>query len=395
MRLIFGLGQTGQSFLNYLQRLPSEKQLKTIAFDTRAAFDLAPLQKMFPHVDFYQHEFPADFVAEITEVWISPGISPKTELVQQLTARDVPIKSDIQVFAEGLGEQSPKIITITGTNGKSTVTTLVTQMLNQAGLNAKLAGNIGIPVLDLFSAPLPDYVVIELSSFQAHYTHNIKTDTAVLLNIDDDHADWHGSHEAYVEAKRKSLSFAEIGLNWSKQHLSTHQASALTAFCCGVSDSVMVSVLANFNGLPHRCEIIAEQDGVTWVNDSKATNIHAACYAMDQFAKKHRVILIAGGLGKGQDFTPFAQKIVEHNVKVLLIGQDAPLIAAAIDQQQGSYQIVHDLDVAVEQARELANSGDVVLLSPACASFDQFKSFEDRGAQFKALTLLQRDPRFL
>ena len=376
--LALGLGKTGQSFLKF--------DPEVIAVDSQAIDDVS--QAMLQDID---------------EVWVSPGIPPYVNIIKEIQKRQIPIKSDIQVFVDHL--QSPdcalhkaKTIMITGTNGKSTVTTLVTEMLKAAGINAMIGGNIGIPVLDLLTQPMPDVYVFELSSFQLHYTDSLHADVAVLLNLAPDHENWHGSFEAYCHAKRKIFQGAKQILDFSNTTAEIQLTSdkvqnwpakvacqIVNAFGVDPQTKQVQQTLATFKELPHRCEWVPTQDGVEWIDDSKATNVHAAVYAIDQFFNQGKdIILLAGGVGKGQDFNEFAE-VIAHKVKhVMIYGEVTEDMLACFKKACISqFTVANNMKQAIWFAKQVAEHGDVVLLSPACASFDEFNNFEERGAVFK------------
>lgn len=380
--LILGTGLTGQSFKRYRPD----------------ALLLDPQIEPLPD---------AALLDAVSEVWISPGIAPHTEIVQTIKQHGIPIKSDIQVFSEHLraltrNTTSPhstcRIIAITGTNGKSTITTLVSQMLSTAGVKATMGGNIGVPVLDLLQQPLPQVFVLEISSAQLYYTAHLNADIAVLLNLAPDHKNWHGSCAAYYQAKRKIFDGAAIKLDFSNSQCSETTSVSPTwagdvalniASHLEIDAATAKTVLSDFKGLAHRCEPIPTQDNIYWINDSKATNPHATLYAINCYATANtRIILLAGGMSKGQDFTTLAQAITDKAHHAILFGAAAKQIFNALQQltphDQLAVTIVTHLHEAVQVAKKLAQPQDTVLLSPACASFDEFKNFAERGDVFRA-----------
>lgn len=334
---------------------------------------------------------------------------------------------------------SVPIVAITGTNGKSTTTRLVEAMLRAAGLRAEAAGNIGASALDLVGRPL-DVAVLEVSSFQLEAVEDFRPAVAVILNVTPDHLDRHGSFEAYVEAKARLLDRQGPGdaavlsaddpavralatrtkarvrffsqrepvsqgagldagaillrdgdealrvplatFSLAGTHNLENALAALTAVqAAGADPRLAARAFEGFRGLPHRTEIVRRKSGVTWVNDSKGTNVGAAIRSLESFAQP--IVWIAGGKDKDLDFRPLAPLLKARARAAILIGQAAPKLAAAL---RGSVPL-HDagtLDRAVTLADALAQPGDVVLLSPACASFDQFQSYEDRGERFRA-----------
>ncbi|NCX93480.1 MAG: UDP-N-acetylmuramoyl-L-alanine--D-glutamate ligase [Gammaproteobacteria bacterium] len=453
--LVVGLGMTGCSALRFF----TEQKIPVIGFDTRMVLPaMDQIEEKWPEVPIYLKNIPEDVLEVVSELVVSPGVPLNTPIIQQAKARGIPVIGDIEVFARST---EVPIIAITGSNGKSTVTTLVTKMLNAMGKKAVLAGNIGIPVLDLFQGEdCPDYVVLELSSFQLELTYSLMPEVAAMLNISPDHLDRHGTFTAYQAAKERIfrgakkmvlhrqtqyqtnfagleddlttfgldqalpghfglietdqktiLAFGDRPLIASDEiHLSArHQLeNALAALSivkavaqgysktdCGGHDcdhsaqegfKAALQVLREFEGLPHRCRLVKEDQGIRWINDSKATNIGAAAAAIEGLGKGHagRILLIAGGQGKGADFREMIPCVQKYVSDVFLLGQDASLIETA---WQGVTHLhrVKNLEEAVAKARALAKSGDIVLLAPACASLDMFDDYEHRGAVFEAL----------
>lgn len=331
------------------------------------------------------------------------------------------------------------MLAITGSNGKSTVTAMTAAMCRAAGLNTVMAGNIGLPVLDAAlqarESAQPDVYVVELSSFQLETTHSLRCDAAAMLNLSEDHLDRYASMAEYAEAKRrifgyadhqvlnrddvvsksmrdpsravstfglsKPLSNAEFGIH--EDHLFEggsalmpladlpvagmhNAANALAAFALaraiGLDAARLADGLREFKGLPHRLEWVASCNGVTWYDDSKGTNVGSTVAALD--GMNVPVVLIAGGIGKEQDFAPLAEPIARRARAVVLIGRDARLIEKAI--ASANVPVVHaeSMESAVHAARKHAHPGDAVVLSPACASFDMFKNYGHRGEVFAA-----------
>jgi UDP-N-acetylmuramoylalanine--D-glutamate ligase len=290
---------------------------------------------------------------------------------------------------------------VTGTNGKTTTTELLGTIFREAGRDVAVAGNVGTPLTSVRSA---DWVVCELSSFQLEDVESLACEVAVLLNLEPDHVDRHGSFEAYRNAKLRIFerSRAQVvprgmgfpGIEFSAgdelpaeplirgAHNRENAAAATAAArAAGIADEHIAAGLLAFPGVPHRLELVGERDGVRYVNDSKATNVAAALRALDAYADEP-VHLILGGSPKGEDFTPLAAAIGPNVKSVHLIGEEAERIAQAIDGHRDG-----DLETAVAHAAELAEAGDVVLLSPASASYDQFENFEQRGEAFRALVV--------
>lgn len=348
---------------------------------------------------------------------------------------------DVELFAQ-YRPASARVIAITGSNGKTTVTTLVGEMCKAAGLKTIVAGNIGLPVLDALSMETPDVYVLELSSFQLETTSSLQVDAATMLNLSEDHMDRYTSMQDYAIAKarifynaklqvlnrddawsmmmaRSKLAQVTFGIGENEQHAGVDEYSyglrnvqgetwlscgehdlmnvqdlriaglhnaanalAAIALCRGIGldYAPIIQTLYNFKGLPHRVEWVANIDDVDYYDDSKGTNVGATCAALSGFPQK--VVLIAGGDGKGQDFSPLTDIVAEHARAVVLIGRDASLIEAELLKTGVPLYQAIDLPEAVNIAKKLAQKDDAVLLSPACASFDMFKNYVHRAEVF-------------
>ncbi len=437
LRVVAGLGKTGLSCLRFLK----SRGYPVAVTDTREnPPGLAELRAEFPDVQVSLGKLDEHLLLSAREIVASPGISVKEpELVSAGLNAGIPIVGDIEIFCR---EVSAPIVAITGSNAKSTVTTLVGLMVKNAGIDAGVGGNLGLPVLDMLREQGEQALyVLELSSFQLETTHSLKAAVAVVLNVSEDHMDRYASMQEYHTAKHRifrncqryvvnrddpltrpliadSIPHTSFGLNapdlnqfgvliesgekWlarGREKLMPvsavkirgdhNVANALAALALGeavnLPMNVMLQALRDFPGLPHRCELVAEQDGVAWYNDSKGTNVGSTLAAINGLgnAIKGKLVLIAGGVGKGQDFSPLSAPLAKYAKALVLIGEDAPKIDAAV---AGSVRKVRasTLRAAVEQSRALAGEGDAVLLSPACASFDMFRNYEDRGQQFAA-----------
>jgi UDP-N-acetylmuramoylalanine--D-glutamate ligase len=394
---------------------------------------LAALRDELPDVAVFVGGFDRDAFTAAEQVVVSPGVSLSEPAVADAIRRGVPAMGDIELFARHA--QAP-VIAITGSNGKSTVTTLVGEMARRSGLRVAVGGNLGTPALELLMQEdgRPDLYVLELSSFQLETTSSLRPAAAVVLNVSPDHMDRYRDPESYRAAKQRiyhgarakvvnaddplvsamvanddALRFTlgtprpeEFGLRdydddeWlafgdrpvmaaAEVHIvGRHNlANALAALALGHAVQLpleaMRDALRHFPGLPHRCQWVAECDGVHWYNDSKGTNVGATLAAIRGMPGK--LVLIAGGDGKGADFTPLREVVMEKARAVVLIGRDAGRIEEAI---AAAVPIVRSttMSQAVEDARRLAEPGDSVLLSPACASFDMFSNFEERGQAF-------------
>lgn len=430
--LVVGLGLTGLSCARYLVRLGYE----VTAVDTRAQPPkLDALRQELPQVSVQTGTLaPALFEVPGLLV-VSPGLSVNEPLIAHAVAGGARPIGDIELFAQAA--RAP-VLAITGANGKSTVTAMVGEMCRAGGLKTAVGGNIGVPALELLEAETPQVYVLELSSFQLETTWSLDAHAAAVLNLTPDHMDRYGSMDAYASAKarifrghgamvlnaddalvarmatpgRRVLRFAlgapagddDYGVvqradgEWlargtrplmpaaevplaGRHNLANTLAAMALAQTMGVSDDDCRTAVRNFKGLRHRTELVAERDGVRWYDDSKGTNVGATIAALNGMSTP--VVLIAGGDGKGQDFSELRTAVAGHARAVVLIGRDAPQIERAL----GSVVRVRhapDMRAAVIEAKQLAQNGDVVLLSPACASFDMFRNYEHRGDVFRA-----------
>lgn len=429
--LVLGLGESGLSALRWL----SAQGANVAALDTRACPPNATVVEVeLPNVNMHLGAFDAEILSLADMIVVSPGISLQEPAIQVALEAGVPVVGDVELFAQ-YRSASAKVIAITGANGKTTVTTLVGKMCKAAGLKTIVAGNIGLPVLDLLNMEVPDVYVLELSSFQLETTSSLVADAATMLNLTEDHMDRYADITAYAAAKarifynakqqvlnrddawsmimeRPSLALRTFGLDadslefcvdndnqaiWlseGERHLvnvsdlyikGAHNASnalAALALCraIGLEYAPLLNALYNFKGLPHRVEWVAEIDNVDYYNDSKGTNVGATCAALAGLAEK--VVLIAGGDGKGQDFTPLQSPVKSNARAVVLIGRDAELIEKVLLDTAVPMYRAHDMQEAVVIAKRIAKADDAVLLSPACASFDMYKNYIDRAESF-------------
>jgi UDP-N-acetylmuramoylalanine--D-glutamate ligase len=335
----------------------------------------------------------------------SPGVPGERPLVVLARERGIPVWSEVE-FAFRLLPDGARFVGVTGTNGKTTTTELLGAILRVAGRDVAVAGNVGTPLASVRAA---DWVVCELSSFQLEDVETLACDVAVLLNLEPDHLDRHGTLEAYRDAKLRIFERARVkvvpagigldGIEFAADdplpaeplirgaHNRENAAAATTAArAAGIGDDAIAEALRTFPGVPHRLEVVAEADGVRFVNDSKATNVAAARRGLDAYADE-RVHLILGGSLKGEDFAPLAAAIGANVASIHLIGEAAGelgrLIPAAHDDRT--------LERAVGHALAEARAGDVILLSPACASYDQYEDFEQRGEEFRRLSRIQAE----
>jgi UDP-N-acetylmuramoylalanine--D-glutamate ligase len=329
----------------------------------------------------------------------SPGVPGEAPLVAAARARGIPVWAEVELGAQLLGES--RIVGVTGTNGKTTTVELLGAIFRAAGRDVAVAGNVGTPLTSIREA---DWVVCELSSFQLEDVHELACDVAVLLNLEPDHLDRHGSFDAYRDVKLRIFERARAkivprglgldGLEFSADdelpadplirgaHNRENAAAATAAArAAGIDDKAIAEALRTFAGVPHRLELVGERDGVRFVNDSKATNVAAARRALAAYADEP-VHLILGGSRKGEDFAPLAAAIGSNVRSVHLIGEEADRLGEVIEGH-----VDGTLERAVEHAARLAQPGEVVLLSPACASYDQFENFEARGDEFGRLAV--------
>lgn len=431
MTLVVGLGVTGLSCVRFLRALGLPVEIT----DSRSAPPrLGVARGELAEVPLHLGAFSLAALERCARILLSPGVALEDPYLQAARARGIPVLGDIELFARCV---DAPVVAVTGSNGKSTVTALVGAMAQAAGRDARVGGNIGTPALDLLQDTPPDLYVLELSSFQLETTASLNPCAAAILNLSPDHLDRYPDMQAYLEAKlriyagdgaiianrddpilsaclprqRRIVRFgtgapagADFGLidadgqTWLAQggeRLITmdrlglrgaHNAlNALAALALGTAAGLprggMLAALQSFTGLPHRMQRIGERRGVSWFNDSKGTNVGATLAALGGLPG--RAVLIAGGLGKGQDFSPLRELAAAKARAVVLIGRDAPLIEAALNNAVPIHY-AGDMREAVERAAALGRPGDSVLLSPACASFDMFSGYEDRGRCFVA-----------
>jgi len=430
--LVVGLGLTGISCVRHLVARGYDV---TVA-DTRVQPPkLEELQREFPRVVTHTGGLPAALFDDPGLLVVSPGVSVKEAGIARAVERGAEVAGDIELFAR---EAAAPVIAVTGANGKSTVTVLAGEMCRQANLKTAVGGNIGVPALSLLASPEPDVYVLELSSFQLETTASLNARAATVLNITPDHMDRYRDIDEYAGAKARifrgngtmvlntddlrvmrmrepgrrvvgfglgrPLAAQDYGLDeikgetWlvhgkqplmparevplaGRHNLANVLAAMALAEAVGVTSEAACAAVRAFKGLKHRTELVAEQQGVRWYDDSKGTNVGATVAALNGMTSP--VILIAGGDGKGQDFSELKPACAQHARAVVLIGRDAPQIEAAL----GKAVPVHygqDMHDAVRIARGLAQAGDVVLLSPACASFDMFRNYEHRAEVFRS-----------
>lgn len=427
--LVVGLGATGLSFARYLQRRGESARFA----DSRSqAPGQQELQRLLPDAEILLGAFDVAMLDNAARILVSPGIGEQEPLLAEARKRQLEIVSDIELFAR---EAKAPVVAITGSNGKSTVTTLVQLMCEAAGIRGLAGANLGVPALDLLAEPVPDFYVLELSSFQLQRTRSLRAQVAAVLNVSADHLDWHGTEQDYRAAKyriykgarfavvnrddpppasavagaQRTVSFGpdvpedvqyglrvEDGITYlarGKQLLiATHEMAlrgqhncmnALAALAIGdlmgLPLSAMLQVLHEFPGLPHRMRHVTTRRGVEFINDSKATNTGAAVASIESV--NGTIVLIAGGDGKGADFGELAAALQGKLRGAVLLGKDAKRIARVLEDLAPTV-FAEDMQMAVNEAAALAAEGDTVLLAPACASIDQYRNYAERGEQF-------------
>ena len=430
--LVVGLGLSGLSSARWLAR---HGHTVTVADSRLHPPGLGALHAELPGVAVHIGPFEPARFRDTDLLVVSPGLSVREPAIAEAVGHGVEVVGDVELFARVA--RAP-VLAITGANGKSTVTSLVGEMCKEGGLDTAVGGNIGVPVLDLLREPEPDVYVLELSSFQLETTATLNARAATVLNVTPDHMDRYDSLADYAAAKarifhgdglmvlnaddplvvnmtrpgRASVRFGahppasdiDYGLVmhngelWlargsrlllpaggvplpGRHNLTNVLAAMALAEAMHVPLDAMKRAVARFHGLHHRTELVVEHDGIRWIDDSKGTNVGATVAALTGMDSP--VVLIAGGDGKGADFRGLREPVAKQARAVVLIGRDAALIEQALS---GAVPVVHarDMLAAVREARKLAQPGDVVLLSPACASFDMFRNYEHRGQVFAA-----------
>lgn len=414
---VVGLGLTGNACVRFLLAQGAQ----VIGFDTRTHLqvDLG--------IEVHLGELNPSKLMKVDLVIVSPGVDPREPALQISREKGVAQYGDVELFARF--NQRP-VIAITGSNGKSTVATLVADMCSAAGMNALLGGNIGTPVLELLDKP-GDILVLELSSFQLESLSSLRPLVACMLNLSDDHLDRHGTLAAYKAAKQRvfigsqcqvvnrqdehtwspqrqkansfGLNDSAEGWSWDSQtdHLLFNgqpvldmkacvlggehnilniQAASACAHAAGAKLAPILEAAKRFSGLPHRFEVVSQRAGVIWINDSKATNAGAAVAAVESARHQYqgKLTLIAGGDAKGANLSVMQPVLERHVDHLITLGKDGPALARLKDN---AVQVTSMLE-AVSEAHRISEVGDVVLLSPACASLDMFSSYQQRGDAF-------------
>lgn len=452
--LVLGLGDTGLSMTRWLTRHGAAVRVADTRADPPHA---ALLAEEMPRVAVATGAFDNRVFQDVDLIAISPGVDRRERPVAAAAGRGVPIVGDIELFAQALAQletrnlklEPPRVLAITGSNGKSTATAMAGDMCRAAGLATVVAGNIGLPVLDALAAAenddlMPQAFVLELSSFQLESTASLRPAAATVLNLSEDHLDRYDGMAGYAAAKarifagdgrqvlnrddRWSMGMALPGREVSTFGLGApgndsewgireirgarclaqggrslmpvdelpvaglhNAANALAALALvsaiDLPEAPLLEALRRYQGLPHRVQQVAEIGGVAFFDDSKGTNVGATVAALNGLAQP--VVLIAGGDGKGQDFTPLAPAVAHHARAVVLIGRDAGMIASALAGCGVPLVRAHDMDDAVQAAFKASRPGDAVVLSPACASYDMFRNYVHRAEIFvQAVTRL-------
>jgi UDP-N-acetylmuramoylalanine--D-glutamate ligase len=441
MYAVIGLGQTGYASIRFLL----EQGMEVAVFDTRSQPPLlARLQQDCPDVVTHLgDDWPMTELLAAQQIVLSPGVSLATPAIAQCLAQGISVVGDIELFAQYC---TRPIIAVTGSNGKSTVVTLLGEMIRAAGLEVIVAGNIGRPVLAclLRDQAQPDFYVLECSSFQLETTYSLRARCACILNVSPDHLDRYACFADYLAAKQRIYQGAQAlvfnhddantkppatdvpMLSFGKQATKANQFSivqqaeqsclawndepwlattqlkiigehnwlnALAALAMGQSigldKTAMLTALREFAGLAHRCQWVAEIGQVRWYNDSKGTNVGATCAAilgLQSTKPRQSIVLILGGQGKGADFLPLANVVRQRVKRVILLGEAAPQLLMLL-RHELPVSWVRSMEEAVLFAQASAAADDIVLLSPACASFDMFSDYQARGETFTDLVL--------
>jgi len=444
--VILGIGITGLSCARFLHH-------HELAFAVNDSRDMPISPGDFKH-QFAENtlvlgRWDQALIAQAEVLIVSPGIDINEPSINKAIDKNCDVIGDIELFCR---LSDTPIIAVTGSNGKSTVVSMLNYVGNALGYCVQLGGNIGLPVLDQIEQPNVDFIVLELSSFQLETVKSMKALAATVLNVSDDHLDRHNTIENYSAIKQKIYHNATYALfnrndNLTQPNSDITQASQLsfghdsaqennfglanidnvshlmqgsTALCTvaelplqGIHNAVnylavlalgkcagwnipaMLTSLMTFKGLAHRCEVIDTTDGIRWVNDSKATNVGATLAAIEGLSpslQNHHLILIAGGDGKGADFTPLTQALTQHVDYLITLGKDGRAIASLRLPNQGEQTVhVDSLSAAVALAKKHAVKGDMVLLSPACASLDMFANYVERGLVFIKSVLMTKE----
>ena len=429
--VVVGLGKTGYACAQYL----AAQGMNFAVTDNREEPPmLDDMKATLPSVPLYLGRFDESLLLDTDHLLISPGVSLQEDAITQAINAGVDVYGDVELFCRNI---SSPVIAITGSNGKSTVTTLVAEMARAANINVAEGGNLGTPVLELLADEMPDIYVLELSSFQLETVTSLNAVASVVLNISPDHLDRYEDLNEYCQAKERiydgsgtmiinlddpivakmyrgqrnsigfTLSEPEAGsyglrdygdVSWivkgyeklipvnnlrikGEHNIANAMAAMALAESLDCSLEVILNVLRSFTGLDHRCQWITEHANVQWINDSKGTNVGATCAAIKGLSGDENLVLIAGGDGKGADFSEL-EDIAEGRLKAaIVLGKDGPRIGEVLLKVVPVHS-VDTIELAVETAARIAKAGDIVLFSPACASLDMFKNYQKRGEAF-------------
>lgn len=437
LTVIVGLGETGISCVKYFAQLGE----KFMVVDSREdPPGLATLRELYPDVEYELGEFRQETLSAAKQLVVSPGLSIHSPAIAAAVVAGVPITGDIDIFSK---QVAAPIVAVTGSNGKSTVVAMLTEILKKSGKSFGLGGNLDgenfKPALDLLAEPEKDLYVLELSSFQLETTERLGAEVATILNISADHMDRYEGIESYLSAKQRifidckqvvvnrddrdsyppegtdatvwEFGFGRPGMNglgvleegddrylafqfekivsvndlkvFGQHNISNVLAAVALAMAMDIEMNAIKSAVTEFSGLPHRCQWVADIDGVNFYNDSKGTNVGATVAAIEGLGEhiSGHIVLIAGGISKGADFAPLVPAMNKWGKAVVLIGQDAVEMAGYFDADIQTF-FARDMREAAALALQQASSGDAVLLSPACASFDMFENFQHRGFAF-------------
>jgi UDP-N-acetylmuramoylalanine--D-glutamate ligase len=398
--LVVGLARSGRAAATAL----AQRGVEVVATDRSPNADAGRLGELGVELRLGTEE--EALLEGVDLVVKSPGVPAESALVAGARTRGIPVWSEVELGYRLLPEGA-RVIGVTGTNGKTTTTELLGAILRADARAVEVAGNVGRALTDAAEAAEDgSWLVCELSSFQLEDVHTLACDVAVLLNLEPDHLDRHGTFEAYRDAKLRIFERARAkvvprgfgidGIDFSaddplpaeplipgRHNRENAAAATAAARAAGVTDDAIAEALSTFAGVPHRLELVRELRGVRWVNDSKATNTAAARRGVAAYEEPLRLIL--GGSLKGEDFTPFARDLPENVRSIYLVGAASDELAGALDAAGRAFVRAGDLPTAVARAAADAEPGDVVLLSPACASYDQFANFEERGDAFRRL----------
>lgn len=432
-KVIVGLGQTGLSCAKYFG---SRRENFKVVDSRQKPPGLIEFKQEFPNIELELGEFQHSTFINAEELIVSPGVDLRIPVLKESIAAGVPVTGDVDIFSK---QAEAPIVAVTGSNGKSTVVTLLGEMALKAGINVAVAGNIGKPVLELLDEAPSKLYILELSSFQLETTTNLGAEVATVLNMSPDHLDRYDSMQSYHKAKHRvfqnckqvvinkddalsqpllseevkqwcfslndyrnevdefsvlnvnnndSISFngkpliAVKDLKIAGRHNIANALAALAlGHASGINFEPMLEGLREFTGLPHRCQWVARKQDVNYYNDSKGTNVGACIAAIEGLGGKNKLILIAGGVGKDANFSALAKPVSEFVKIVILFGEDAKLIAKALKDSVAIVEVLN-LEEAVACASNNAIDGDIVLMSPACASFDMYSNYEQRGEAF-------------